>query len=375
MSSDLPFSLDLSEDERKLVERNLRFGRSWEYLNQLLLELPLYPLLLLKLLREGIWINDLPRVNWGLELGGLESSSKYRVQSYFDPRFFPKTILLKEEYSEDQKREMIAELQSERETPKIIFKPDLGRVGKGVFVLENIEQLPIPLGRLPGDYLVQEFSDLPEEFGVFFYRENGAPKIFSINSKHFPTVLGSGEGRIRELLEETPRLKRFEESLSRRVDLDRIPSRNEVVKLSYIGNHAQGCVFCDRTELATKELTTALDAVTKSDPGFNYGRLDVKAESTEALQRGEFVVLEVNGVDSLTTAIFDPRYRLRDAYRILLAQYNLLIRLTKEQIDHNPSRYNPPGEGIPVVKTLREVARAEKVLEEQHQAVLKAGLR
>jgi hypothetical protein len=40
--------------------------------------------------------------------------------------------------------------------------------------------------------------------------------------------------------------------------------------------------------------------------GFNFGPLDLKAQSESAFLRGRFVVIEVNGVALLLTNMFDP---------------------------------------------------------------------
>jgi len=75
----------------------------------------------------------------------------------------------------------------------------------------------------------------------------------------------------------------------------------------------------------------------KDQPGFNFGRLDVKAESEEALLDGQFIVIEVNGVASLPTNMFDPSLSLFDAYRIFLHHGKMLIHISKEHQDKSMS--------------------------------------
>jgi len=85
-------------------------------------------------------------------------------------------------------------------------------------------------------------------------------------------------------------------------------------------------------------------------PGFNFGRVDVKSPSQEALQRGEFVVIEVNGVASLPTHMFDPKFSVFQAYKIFFEHARYLAQIGREH-QHKPMDILP----------LREViARAQK---------------
>ena len=68
-------------------------------------------------------------------------------------------------------------------------------------------------------------------------------------------------------------------------------------------------------------------------PGFNFGRLDVRCDDVSALQRGDFVVIEANGVASLPTHMFDPRYRPLDAWRIFCEHGAALTRIAAEHRD------------------------------------------
>ncbi len=58
-------------------------------------------------------------------------------------------------------------------------------------------------------------------------------------------------------------------------------------------------------------------------PGFHFGRFDVRASSGAELARGRFTILELNGVTSEAAHVYDPRYGLCAAWRVLLAQWRL----------------------------------------------------
>lgn len=91
--------------------------------------------------------------------------------------------------------------------------------------------------------------------------------------------------------------------------------KGKTILLEPIGNHNRGTRFFDASHLATQELLTQIEKVIRQIPQYSYGRLDVKAESDEALSQGNFKVIEVNGVNSEPTHIYDKNYSLLKAYR------------------------------------------------------------
>jgi hypothetical protein len=56
--------------------------------------------------------------------------------------------------------------------------------------------------------------------------------------------------------------------------------------------------------------------------GFYFGRFDVRAASADAFARGEFTVIELNGVTSEPTHIYDPAVSVFGAYRALFDQWS-----------------------------------------------------
>jgi len=56
----------------------------------------------------------------------------------------------------------------------------------------------------------------------------------------------------------------------------------------------------------------------------------VRAPSLAALTAGEFRVIELNGVGSEATSIYDPSHSLREAYATLCAQWRLAFEIGAE---------------------------------------------
>jgi len=109
--------------------------------------------------------------------------------------------------------------------------------------------------------------------------------------------------------------------------MDRVPAPGERVVLEERGNHCHGCEFRDGGHLETPSLATAIEEVSRRIDGFFFGRYDVRGRTVEDIQAGRFKVIELNGVSSEATNIYDPGNSLREAYRTLFRQWELAFRI------------------------------------------------
>jgi len=100
------------------------------------------------------------------------------------------------------------------------------------------------------------------------------------------------------------------------------------VRLTDLGTHCRGAVFLDGARFATPELTEAVERISRSFEGFYFGRYDLRAPSYEDFEAGRGLkVLELNGVTSEATHVYDPGIRLVDAYRVLFEQWRLAFEV------------------------------------------------
>jgi hypothetical protein len=87
-------------------------------------------------------------------------------------------------------------------------------------------------------------------------------------------------------------------------------------------------VFLDGRRYITADLEAAIDRISRAYHGFYIGRYDVRAPSEEDLLRGRaLTVLELNGVSSEATNIYDPSNRLRQAYATLFEQWRIAFAI------------------------------------------------
>jgi len=193
--------------------------------------------------------------------------------------------------------------------------------------------------------IVQPYHPGPFEAGVFYYRIPGEARghIFSITDKQFPRVTGDGASSLRQLIWRHPRYRMQAATFLARheLDLDRILEDDEEFRLAVAGNHCQGTLFRDGAHLLTPQLEHAIDRVARTFDRFHFGRFDVRYQDVDRLRSGEdFTIIELNGITSESTNVYDPSRSLLWAYRMLFRQWSLLFQIgsMNRRAGHRPSR-------------------------------------
>jgi hypothetical protein len=101
-----------------------------------------------------------------------------------------------------------------------------------------------------------------------------------------------------------------------------------VVQLVDVGSHSGGTICRDGRRYATGPLAAAVDRLCRGFDGFYFGRVDLRAPDSDALAEGrDLRVLEVNGVTSEATHIYDPAVTVVEAYRVLFEQWRLAFEI------------------------------------------------
>jgi len=223
----------------------------------------------------------------------------------------------------------------------VVLKPNKGQRGSAVAVIRSEQEMKDYLWNHPEDILIQKHIS-GEEFGIFYYwdiQENKG-EILSITHKCFPKLIGDGESNLRTLILDTPRtnymarylLQLHEESL------DHVLKKGEEFITVEIGSHCRGSLFLDGNEYYSEALRTEIAKLSKAVPDFYFGRYDVRVPSIEDLQKGRNIqILEVNGVTSESTHIYDPKHSVFYAYKALFKQWKLAFQLGADNLKQNDS--------------------------------------
>lgn len=221
----------------------------------------------------------------------------------------------------------------------LIAKPDIGWHGHGVRILGDRDDLAGYLADFPpdGTVVLQKLVTFPAEAAVLYARLPGEARgrVLSLTLRYFPHVIGNGRDRLRELIKADARAN-WKSSLHLGDDhthcglgaaeLDRVPARSEVVRMALIGNQRAGALYRDGRRYITEAMSARFDAISRSMTEFHYGRFDIRFDSIDALMRGEdFRIVEINGIGGEAIDVWDPRLPVREVYRRLFDQQELLF--------------------------------------------------
>lgn len=228
---------------------------------------------------------------------------------------------------QDEARAMLI-MDRDRLSLPIVVKPDIGCNGTGVRLAEDREALAEALGSFPRgvDLLLQELIPHEGEAGIFYIRHPGTEvgTITSLTHKRAPILFGNGSSTILELIMADTRTRLVPHLYTPRLQprLHEVPGPGMPIRLVFAGNHCKGSIFANGASDITPALTAAIHRIMSDIPDFHFGRVDVRYRNIGSLRRGtDFRIIEINGVGSEATHIWDPSTRLRDAYRTQFDHY------------------------------------------------------
>jgi hypothetical protein len=191
----------------------------------------------------------------------------------------------------------------------VVLKPNVGQRGAGVVVARTQEELARYLESAATDTILQQYVP-GVEFGVFYYRRPSAARgrIVSITEKQLPAVVGDGRRSLERLILEDRRALGMARFHLRRhpAALADVPLAGTRVSLGDCGSHCRGATFLEGSQLLTPSVAD-----------FTAGR---------------FTIIELNGVTSEPTHIYDPRVAVTDAYRALFEQWRLAFEIGSENV-------------------------------------------
>jgi hypothetical protein len=210
----------------------------------------------------------------------------------------------------------------------IVVKPDIGCNGTGVRLVRNSAALATALAAFPrGVTLVlQAYVAWEGEAGIFYVRhpDDACGRITSVTLKHAPEVMGDGVSTLGALIRADARHGQLQHLYLERLAgrLHEIPAAGAPEKLVFAGNHCKGSIFENGAAEITPALTARIETLARAIPDFHFGRFDVRFANLGALRRGEnFAIIEINGVGSEATHIWDPSTPFREVFSAQFFHY------------------------------------------------------
>jgi hypothetical protein len=273
-------------------------------------------------------------VNPSIPDGGLSGESKKQILDKINDAYKPVTLFF---HKNTAAQDIIELLRVSNIKFPVIAKPDVGERGSNVEKLSSENELIRYLSGPRFDFLIQEYVDYPVELGIFYIRMPGhlSGQVTSVTAKKFMSVKGDGRSTVSELMKKEERFRFQVERMQQRDGrlCSLIPEQGEEIVLEPIGNHCRGTEFINANHLISRKLDEVFDRIAVPIPGFFYGRFDIRVSSTEDLLEGKNIkILELNGVSSEPGHIYDPSYKLRNAYKDILTHWKkmeMVARINK----------------------------------------------
>jgi membrane protein DedA with SNARE-associated domain len=281
-----------------------------------------------------------------IESGGFWGESKsacMRLVAESQRKWFADFVTLRRLSADAQQdcERALAEIEKAKIEFPLVAKPDIGWQGYGVRLLRDAAALKAYVTRFPaGETIIfQRYVPYDGEAGVLYVRMPGQEHgtVTSLTFRYFPYVVGDDQSTLAQLILRDPRAS-FKAATHLGSDryhlgvagdaLEKVPHKDEVVRISFIGSIRVGAIYRDANEYITPALVRRFDEIARAIPEFYVGRFDIRFKSVERLQAGEdFAIIEINGAGSEVIHAWDPDVPIRRTYKILLAQQRLLFRI------------------------------------------------
>ncbi|MGI9256620.1 MAG: hypothetical protein ACR2PY_06770 [Salinispira sp.] len=210
--------------------------------------------------------------------------------------------------------------------------------------------------------ILQENISGGEEYGVMVVKNpvSGEPRIRSLVIKEPLSVQGDGVSTLAQLIRRGARTRYHRRRLENlhRFNLHEILSAGEERVLMDIGNHARGVTFRNGNHLISPALLKVFAPLADCIPEFYLGRFDVKTRNIRALERGEFRIIEINGVNSEPAHIYE--LDLFTAWVHLLRHWRMVSAISSLNIE----RGFRPESSARLLRALRQHALRRKYFRE-----------
>ena len=303
--------------------------RQWEFWPPWVFYFPLFFKILQLTFKYRLFITSLTAANPCFKNGGLSFDAKAEMLEVFSgfAEYVARTELVKD-----------GVFPQNIEFP-IIAKPDKGHRGDSVKLIHDRSELEEYSSSVKRPFLLQQYIPYPLEYGIFWVRLpwESEGKIWSVTRKILPEMEGNGRDNLVEQIFQDQRARYMANAyIANNVSrLDTVLAQGEKIRLANAGNHCMGAVFEDGEGDITGRTQAAISAMCNQTPGFYFGRFDIKFRDIASLENGEgFRILEVNGAEAEATHIYDKKYPVSYAYKVLFAQWEILYQIASWNRKH-----------------------------------------
>ncbi len=295
---------------------------------------PLVPWVAMLMARYGRF-ETMTAVNPAMPHSGFVGESKYDILSALPEDSIIPTVLIEPGTLDGRLAQLQSEMTQRGWSWPLVLKPNEGQRGFAVQKIAGVDDAVDYFRQVPIPIIAQIYHPGPYEAGIFYYRMPGEETghIYSITDKQRQTLVGDGKHSLEQLIYRDRRLRMQADLFLQRFgdDRDRVLDAGEELVMSVAMNHAQGAIFRDGAHLITPALERRVDAIARHYEGFYFGRFDVRYTDADRLRAGEdFHIVELNGVMSESTNLYDPKRSVFWAYGVLFRQWAIAFRIGRE---------------------------------------------
>lgn len=326
-----PFTSAWIRWRRNLVGRVKRWSR-WEFWPPYLFYSPVVAYIAYLGIKFRSW-TLFTAANPAIPAGGFVGESKHQILDNVKgaAAWLPYSTLLKCGVPTERVAEAEEFMRQHGLQFPVVLKPDAGQRGSGVSIVRSSRKLCEYVTHAAFPVILQEYVP-GEEYGVFYYRYPGDERgrILSVTEKRMPILFGDGQRTLEELILADNRAVCMADFYLRKnaERVQEIPAAGERIQLVEIGTHCRGAIFLDGGDTITPALEAVIDRIAKTVDGFFFGRFDIRVPSRQDFMAGRNLkIVELNGVTSEATHIYDPKVSLFDAYCVLFQQWRIAFEI------------------------------------------------
>lgn len=268
-------------------------------------------------------------LNISVPYAGLIGSPKDQLSQNIDPKYLPKTLVYNELPTVDT---VVNDLKQNHITYPFIAKPTIGERAWGVERILDADHLAQYVQHAQYAFMIQEFVEGPEYTVMFLKQPDGTYSVPCATYRHLPFVTGDGKHTTQQLImahtDLLPTQKdKIIESLQSTDILHTKPKKGTQQRIVFTASIMYGTQYINAPDIATAIVPYINQALQNTT--LDAGRFDVIATSEQALMKGDFRIIETNGICGMPTNIYTD-IPIAQKYQILEDYFDTLLDRAKQ---------------------------------------------
>lgn len=264
-----------------------------------------------------------------VSLGGFAGDSKSQILESVPLPFHLRMLPV---HASEHPDAVLAKIHAGGLTFPLYAKPDLGEAGFLVRRLNTEQDWQHYHQSINVPYLVQEPAEGKLELAVLVHHADGMLQVSSVTERKALKVTGDGQSTLRELLKRQGEGNNRKLMQSFTVHPEAVPVAGERLEPGPAGNLFYGTEMIHRQDLETTDCRAIFENLNATVGLFNYGRYDIRCVDEDHFRRGDFKVLEINGVKGEPLHMYDKRYDLAFAYREIFRHWEIILKISRREI-------------------------------------------